>query len=93
MLRAISAQWKSQNKILRKAYRIEGAIADHSINLIYRRTHELVPADEYRQYTVEEIMVKEDDEDNHIDTSCSSCRSPKIQLQLTCKKINSALSV
>ena len=58
MLRANLARWKSQNKILRKAYIIRGVTADHSMNLVYRRTHKLVPGDEYRQYTAEEIMAK-----------------------------------
>ena len=91
MLRANAARWESQNKILRKAYRIRGIIADHTMNQIYRRTHELVPGDEYRQYTAEMMTADENDDDNHIDTTCSSCKSPKIQLQLTCKRCKQCL--
>ena len=91
MLRANAARWESQNKVLRKAYRTRGIIADHRLNLIYRRTHELVPGDEYRQYTAEMMTTEENDDNNHENTTCSACRSPKIQLQLTCKRCKQCL--
>ena len=91
MLRANAAQWKSQNKLLRKAYRTRGIIADHTMNLIYRRTHELVPGNKYRQYTAEEMMADVDEDGNLTDASCSLCKSPKTQLQLTCKKCKQCL--
>ena len=91
MLRANAARWESQNKILRKAYRVRGIIADHTMNQIYRRTHGLVPGDENRQYTEEMMTADENDDGEHIDTTCPSCKSPKIQLQLTCKRCKQCL--
>jgi ssDNA-binding Zn-finger/Zn-ribbon topoisomerase 1 len=90
ILRADAARWKIQNKALRREYRNRGIIADHTMNLIYRRTHELVPGDEYRQYTAKILETSTFEEENDTNKTCPQCGS-QIQLQLTCNKCKQCL--